>query len=81
MARDLAEHGIRVCAMAPGLFLTPMVQGLPENVQAALGQQIPYPPRLGDPTEFAAMVSHITQNPMLNGEVIRLDGAIRLPPK
>lgn len=81
MARDLADKGVRVCAVAPGLFLTPMLAGLPQDVQDSLGAQVPYPPRLGDPTEFAAMVSHITQNPMLNGEVIRLDGAIRMTPR
>ncbi len=78
MARDLAPLGIRVCALAPGLFKTPMVDGLPEDVQASLGAQVPYPPRLGDPSEFAGLVSHILENPMLNGEVIRIDGAIRM---
>lgn len=81
MARDLADKGVRVCAIAPGLFLTPMLASLPEDVQASLGAQVPFPSRLGDPAEFAAMVSHITQNPMLNGEVIRLDGAIRMAPR
>ncbi|SNR40114.1 SDR family NAD(P)-dependent oxidoreductase [Puniceibacterium sediminis] len=81
MARDLAPLGIRVCAIAPGLFKTPMVAGLPEDVQESLGKQVPYPPRLGDPAEFAALVRHIVENPMLNGEVIRLDGAIRLAPR
>lgn len=81
MARDLADKGIRVCAIAPGLFLTPMVQDLPPEVQHALGAQIPFPPRLGDPAEFAEMVDHITRNPMLNGEVIRLDGALRMAPR
>ena len=78
MARDLADKGVRVCTIAPGLFLTPLLQGLPEDVQASLGAQVPYPPRLGHPTEYAALVRHIVENPMLNGEVIRLDGAIRM---
>ncbi|MEL7165341.1 MAG: SDR family NAD(P)-dependent oxidoreductase [Pseudomonadota bacterium] len=81
MARDLADKGVRVCAIAPGLFLTPMVAQLPEDVQASLGAQVPFPSRLGDPAEFAEMALHITQNPMLNGEVIRLDGAIRMAPR
>ena len=78
MARDLAALGIRVCAIAPGLFLTPMMQGLPQEVQDSLGQQVPFPARLGSPSEYAALVQHIVENPMLNGEVIRLDGAIRM---
>ena len=81
MARDLADKGIRVCSIAPGLFLTPLLEGLPEAVQASLGAQVPFPSRLGDPGEYAALVSHITQNSMLNGEVIRLDGAIRMAPR
>ena len=81
MARDLADKGIRVCAIAPGLFRTPLLESLPDDVQASLGAQVPFPPRLGDPAEFAAMVSHITQNGMMNGEVIRLDGAIRVAPR
>lgn len=81
MARDLADKGIRVCTIAPGLFLTPLMQGLPEDVQASLGAQVPFPSRLGAPEEYADMVSHITRNPMLNGEVIRLDGAIRMAPR
>ncbi|MGM0578113.1 MAG: 3-hydroxyacyl-CoA dehydrogenase [Myxococcota bacterium] len=81
IARDLARSGIRVCTIAPGLFLTPMMQGLPANVQEALGQQVPFPSRLGKPEEYARLVEAIVTNPMLNGEVIRLDGAIRLPPK
>lgn len=81
MARDLADKGIRVCAIAPGLFLTPMMAALPQDVQDSLGAQVPFPSRLGDPSEFAAMVSHITSNGMLNGEVIRLDGAIRMAPR
>ena len=81
MARDLANKGIRVCAIAPGLFLTPLLHALPEEVQASLGAQVPFPSRLGDPAEYAEMVHHITRNPMLNGEVIRLDGAIRMAPR
>ena len=81
MARDLADKGVRVCSVAPGLFLTPLLEGLPEEVQQSLGAQVPFPSRLGDPTEYAEMVSHITRNPMLNGEVIRLDGAIRMAPR
>ncbi|MEL7216552.1 MAG: SDR family NAD(P)-dependent oxidoreductase [Pseudomonadota bacterium] len=81
MARDLARSGIRVMAIAPGLFLTPMLQGLPQEAQDSLGMQVPFPSRLGDPSEYAALVRHIAENPMLNGEVIRLDGAIRMAPK
>lgn len=81
MARDLASLGIRCVSIAPGLFLTPMLAGLPEDVQASLGAQAPYPSRLGDPAEFARLVAHIVGNPMLNGEVIRLDGAIRMAPR
>ncbi len=80
MARDLSRNGIRVVAIAPGLFLTPMMKGLPQEVQDSLGKQAPFPQRLGDPSEFAAMVRHICENNMLNGEVIRLDGAIRMMP-
>ena len=78
MARDLADKGIRVCTVAPGLFLTPLLDELPEEVQASLGAQVPFPSRLGDPAEYAALVSHVIENSMLNGEVIRLDGAIRM---
>ncbi len=81
MARDLADKGIRVCTIAPGLFLTPLLHELPEEAQASLGAQVPFPSRLGDPEEYAAMVAHVTQNKMLNGEVIRLDGAIRMAPR
>jgi len=81
MARDLADKGVRVCTIAPGLFLTPLLEGLPAEVQQSLGAQVPFPSRLGDPAEYAAMVDHITRNPMLNGEVIRLDGAIRMAPR
>jgi len=80
-ARDLADKAIRVVTVAPGLFLTPMLQGLPEEAQRSLGAQVPHPSRLGDPAEYAALVAHIVDNPMLNGEVIRLDGAIRMAPR
>lgn len=81
MARDLADKGVRVCSIAPGLFLTPLLQSLPEDVQHSLGQQVPFPSRLGDPAEFGKLACHIIDNPMLNGEVIRLDGAIRMAPR
>ena len=81
MARDLADKGVRVCTIAPGLFATPLLKGLPEEVQASLGAQVPFPSRLGAPEEYAALVAHILENPMLNGEVIRLDGAIRMAPR
>ena len=81
IARDLAKQGIRVVTIAPGLFETPMLMGLPEPAREALGQSIPFPPRLGRPAEFAALACQIVENPMLNGEVIRLDGAIRMQPK
>lgn len=81
MARDLADKGVRVCTIAPGLFLTPLLQGLPTEVQTSLGQQVPFPSRLGHPSEYAALVGHILENRMLNGEVIRLDGAIRMAPR
>lgn len=80
-ARELARAGIRVVAVAPGLFETPMMASLPADVQAALGAGVPFPARLGRPAEFAALVAHIIENPMLNGEVIRLDGALRMAPK
>jgi NAD(P)-dependent dehydrogenase (short-subunit alcohol dehydrogenase family) len=81
VARDLARSGIRVVTIAPGIFRTPMLAGLPEDAQASLGQQVPFPPRLGDPAEYAALALHIVENQMLNGETIRLDGAIRMAPK
>ena len=81
VARDLSRAGIRVCTIAPGLFKTPMMAGLPEEAQVSLGQQVPFPPRLGDPSEYAALACHIVDNPMLNGETIRLDGAIRMGPR
>jgi NAD(P)-dependent dehydrogenase (short-subunit alcohol dehydrogenase family) len=80
VARDLARHGVRVCTIAPGLFRTPLLAGLPEPAREALGKTIPFPPRLGEPAEFAALACHILENPMLNGEVIRLDGALRMAP-
>ena len=81
VARELARHGIRVMTIAPGIMETPMLLGMPEEVQAALGQTVPFPARMGKPAEFAALVEHIVQNAYLNGEVIRLDGAIRMAPK
>ncbi|MGB0127546.1 MAG: 3-hydroxyacyl-CoA dehydrogenase [Rhodocyclaceae bacterium] len=81
LARELARWGIRVMAIAPGIFATPMLQGMPPEVQDALGKMVPFPPRLGRPEEFAALVVHIIENEMLNGEVIRLDGALRMQPK
>jgi NAD(P)-dependent dehydrogenase (short-subunit alcohol dehydrogenase family) len=81
VARDLAQSRIRVCTIAPGLFLTPLMQGMPEEALTALGKQVPFPSRLGDPAEFAALVDSIVTNPMLNGETIRLDGAIRMGPR
>ena len=80
-ARDLAAGGVRVCTIAPGLFDTPLLAGLPEEARAALGAQVPHPARLGAPEEYAALALHIVANPMLNGEVIRLDGALRMPPR
>jgi len=81
VARDLSRDGIRVVTIAPGIFETPLLQGLSKEVQESLGRQVPFPPRLGRPSEFAALVAHIVENVMLNGEVIRLDGAIRMAPK
>lgn len=81
MARDLAQHGIRVCAIAPGLFATPLLKDLPEAVQQNLAASIPFPRRLGDPDEFARLALHILTNASLNGEVIRLDGALRMAPR
>lgn len=80
-ARDLAQHRIRVMAIAPGIFLTPMLMGLPQAAQDSLGAQVPHPSRLGRPSEYAQLVGSIIANPMLNGEVIRLDGAIRMAPR
>lgn len=81
IARDLAQHKIRVNSIAPGLFLTPLVQQLSEETIASLGSQVPHPNRLGQPSEYGALVAHIISNPMLNGETIRLDGAIRMGPR
>ena len=81
IARDLSRSGIRCVTIAPGLFATPMLLGMPQEVQDSLGKQVPFPSRLGKPEEYAAMVRHIVENMMLNGETIRLDGAIRLQPK
>ncbi|MBB2929759.1 SDR family NAD(P)-dependent oxidoreductase [Paraburkholderia silvatlantica] len=81
IARDLSRSGIRVMTIAPGIFETPMLLGMPKEVQDALGAMVPFPPRLGKPDEYAMLVKQIVENPMLNGEVIRLDGAIRMQPK
>ncbi len=80
-ARELARYGIRVLAIAPGLFDTPLLAGLPEAARVSLGQQVPFPPRLGRPEEYAQLVQAIVENPMLNGETIRLDGAVRMAPR
>jgi NAD(P)-dependent dehydrogenase (short-subunit alcohol dehydrogenase family) len=80
-ARDLAASGIRVVTIAPGLFDTPLLAGLPEDARGALGEQVPHPHRLGRPEEYGELAAHIVENPMLNGEVIRLDGALRMPPR
>jgi NAD(P)-dependent dehydrogenase (short-subunit alcohol dehydrogenase family) len=81
IARDLSRNGIRVVTIAPGLFLTPMLLGLPKDAQDSLGKQVPFPSRLGKPEEYAALAKSIVENEMLNGETIRLDGAIRMAPK
>ncbi|WP_376703444.1 3-hydroxyacyl-CoA dehydrogenase [Mesorhizobium sp. ISC25] len=81
VARDLARSGIRVCTIAPGIFRTPMMAGMPQEVQDSLGAAVPFPSRLGEPSEYAALALHIIENQMLNGETIRLDGAIRMAPK
>jgi len=80
-ARDLARQGIRVCTIAPGTFDTPLLAALPQEARDALGEQIPFPSRLGKPQEYAALACHIAENAMLNGETVRLDGALRMPPK
>jgi NAD(P)-dependent dehydrogenase (short-subunit alcohol dehydrogenase family) len=80
-ARDLADKLVRVVTIAPGTFMTPMLAGLPEEATAALAAAVPHPARLGDPAEFAGLVRHIVDNPMLNGETIRLDGALRMAPR
>ena len=81
MARDLSRNGIRVMTIAPGIFKTPMMEGMPQEVQDALGAMVPFPSRLGDPSEYGKLAVTICENPMLNGEVIRLDGAIRMAPR
>jgi NAD(P)-dependent dehydrogenase (short-subunit alcohol dehydrogenase family) len=81
LARDLAKLGIRVCTVAPGIFATPLLMGLPEEVQASLGASVPFPSRLGDPTEFTNLVGHIVSNPMLNAKTIHLNGALRMAPR
>jgi Dehydrogenases with different specificities (related to short-chain alcohol dehydrogenases) len=81
VARDLSRSGIRVVTIAPGIFRTPMMAAMPQDVQDSLGAAVPFPPRLGEPSEYAALALHIVQNQMLNGETIRLDGAIRMAPK
>ncbi len=80
-ARDLSSAGVRVCAIAPGTFDTPLLGKLPQDAREALGKVVPFPSRFGRPEEFAALVAHIVENEMLNGEVIRLDGALRMPPR
>ena len=81
VARELSRFGIRVMTIAPGIFDTPLLAGLPEQARMSLGEQVPFPSRLGNPSEFAALAAHIIENPMLNGEVIRLDGALRMAPR
>lgn len=81
IARELASLGIRVMTIAPGIFDTPLMAGLPEAARISLGQQVPFPPRLGHPDEYAALAKHIIENTMLNGEIIRLDGGIRMAPR
>ena len=81
LAREFAREGIRVVTIAPGIFDTPLLAGLPEPARQSLGQQVPFPKRLGQPAEYASLVQHIIENNMLNGEAIRLDGAIRMAPK
>jgi len=81
IAREFARFGVRVMTIAPGIFETPLLSGMPKEVQESLGRQVPFPARLGQPSEYAALVKHIVENQMLNGEVIRLDGAIRMTPK
>ena len=81
IARDLMNEGIRVNTILPGIFKTPLLMGLPEEARKSLGAQVPFPSRLGDPSEYAMTAAHICENPMLNGETIRLDGAIRMAPR
>lgn len=80
IARDLSSYGIRICTIAPGLFMTPMMEGLPESVRQDLAKTVPFPKRLGNPIEYAQLVQSILENPMMNGEIIRLDGALRMQP-
>jgi len=80
-ARELARYGVRVVAIAPGIFETPMLQGLPQSVRESLAASVPFPPRLGRPEEYAALLLHLCRNPMINGEVVRLDGALRMAPR
>ncbi len=80
-ARELGRHGIRVVAVAPGVFDTPMMEAVPESFAASLKKQIPFPPRFGEPEEYASLVEHIIANPMMNGAVVRIDGALRMPPR
>jgi NAD(P)-dependent dehydrogenase (short-subunit alcohol dehydrogenase family) len=80
-ARDLASARVRVVTIAPGLFDTPLLAGLPEEARSALGAQVPHPARLGAPAEYGALAVHVVENPMLNGEVVRLDGGLRMPPR
>jgi NAD(P)-dependent dehydrogenase (short-subunit alcohol dehydrogenase family) len=80
-ARDLARAGVRVCTIAPGLFDTPLLAALPQEARDALGATVPFPNRLGDPHEYAQLACHVAENPMLNGETIRLDGALRMAPR
>ena len=81
LARELARHGIRVVSIAPGIFDTPMLAGLPQPARESLSAAVPFPPRLGRPEEYAALVRHIAENAMINGETIRLDGALRMAPR
>lgn len=81
IARDLSREGIRINSIAPGIFNTPMMQAMPQEVRDSLGATVPFPKRLGEPHEFASLVLEVLTNPYLNGETIRLDGAIRMPPK
>jgi NAD(P)-dependent dehydrogenase (short-subunit alcohol dehydrogenase family) len=81
LARELARHGIRVVSIAPGIFDTPMLAGLPQPARESLSAAVPFPSRLGRPEEYAALVRHIAENAMLNGETIRLDGALRMAPR
>jgi NAD(P)-dependent dehydrogenase (short-subunit alcohol dehydrogenase family) len=81
IARDLSRDGVRVVTIAPGLFLTPLLAGMPQEVQDSLAKQVPFPSRLGRPNEYASLAKHIFENEMLNGETIRLDGAIRMAPR